>query len=436
MTSPTSAQDDKNLFDIYFEYVKDTEPPLIYHRWSLITAVGAFLGRQYWFPFGDRKLYPNQYCMLIGNPGTRKSTAIKGAARVLKAAGYDKFAAEKTTKEKFLLDLEGDEDDYSPIAAGRRSTGGPAARDILATLDLDGNSEEHDGLPREVFVTADEFNEFVGTGNLDFLSMLGTLWDWDSEISTYKHRFKNSKSISIYQPTISILAGNTHAGFQQAFPEAAIGQGFLSRLILVYAEPSGRKITFPKKPDERIAIELMERFHVIRNTVKGEATMSPGAANALDAIYRTWQDLEDSRFKSYSTRRQTHLYKLCLITTAMRGSVRIDVQDVLLANTILTFTENGMSKALGEYGRSRNSIATHNLMTALYETKKPMTIEELYKIVQRDLDKKEQITDLLKNLSEAGKIVWIKESLGFLPKTKAISGKALYVELKQLKEYM
>lgn len=427
----------KSLFDLYFDYVRDTEPPLIYHRWALITAVGAFLGRQFYFPFGSSKLYSNQYVMLIGNPGTRKSTAIKTAARVLQSAGYDSFAAEKTTKEKFLLDLEGAEDEYSGGSTGRAGsrTGGLSARDVLATMDLDDDSESHDGIPREVFVTADEFNEFVGTGNLDFLSMLGALWDWDSETKTYKHRFKNSKSISIYQPTISILGGNTHAGFQAAFPEAAIGQGFLSRLILVYSEPSGRKITFPEKPSERIAVELMEQFAHIKKTVHGEATKTVQASTYLDTIYRTWTDLEDGRFKSYSTRRFVHLLKLCLIVTAMRGSTCIDTPDVLLANSILHFTEASMPKALGEYGRSRNSIATHNLMTALYEAKKPLTIEELYKVVQRDLDKKDQISDLLKNLSEAGKIFWVKEAGGFLPRLQKINSKASYVNMKLLKEY-
>lgn len=431
---PTQHDD---LFSLYFEYVKDTESPLIYHRWSLITAVGAFLGRQFWFPDGDGKLYPNQYVMLIGNPGTRKSTAIKKIAKILRIAGYDKFAAEKTTKEKFLLDLEGAEDDHVSNANRKGSTGGgPSARDVLASMDLDDSSEAHDGIPREVFVTADEFNEFVGTGNLDFLSMLGALWDWDSETSTYKHRFKNSKSISIYQPTISILGGNTHAGFQAAFPEAAIGQGFLSRLVLVYSEPSGRKITFPQKPDERLAVALMEKLNYIKEKVKGEATRTVQADNALDNIYRTWQDLEDSRFKSYSTRRFTHLKKLCLIVAAMRGVTRIDIQDVVLANSILHFTESSMPKALGEYGRSRNSIATHNIMTALYETKKPLSIEELYKIVQRDLEKKDQISDLLKNLSEAGKIIWVKDALGFLPRQQKVNSRALFVDMKMLKEYI
>lgn len=425
---------DKSLFDLYFEFVKDTEPPLIYHRWSLIAAVGAFLGRDFHFPFGTSKIYPNQYIMLIGNPGTRKSTAIKGSSRTLLSAGYDKFAAERTTKEKFLLDLEGKTDENAYRNGDGSSKGGPSARDILASLSLEDGQNDHDGIPREVFITADEFNEFAGSGNMDFLSTLGALWDWDSETTTYKQRFKNSKSISIYQPTISILGGNTHAGFQQAFPEAAIGQGFLSRLILVYSEPSGRKITFPEKPDERLAVELMEKFNDIRLKVRGEATRTPAASNALDTIYRTWVELEDNRFKAYSTRRFTHLLKLCLVVTAMRGSTRIDIQDVLLANTILTYTESGMSKALGEYGKSRNSAAAHALMTALYEAKAPMKMEDLWRVVQRDLEKREHLQDLLRNLDEAGKIRFVKEADGFLPRQKAVSTKALFVDLKLLKE--
>ena len=425
---------DKSLFDLYFDYVKDTEPPIIYHRWSLITAVSAFLGRSYYFPFGTSKIYPNQYVMLIGNPGTRKSSAIKTSRKILAAAGYDKFAAERTTKEKFLLDLEGVTDENAYLNGGSGKKRDPTARDVLANLSLTDGNDDHDGIAREVFVTADEFNEFAGSGNLDFLSMLGALWDWDDESNTYKHRFKNSKSISIYQPTISILGGNTHQSFQAAFPAAAIGQGFLSRLILVHSEPSGRKITFPQPPDEQVAVELMEKFHEIKLKVRGEAKRTPSASTALDAIYRTWTELEDYRFKSYSTRRFTHLLKLCLVVSAMRCSTTIDTPDVLLANSILTYTESGMSKALGEFGKSRHAEATHALMTALYEAKKPLTFEDLWKVVQRDLDKRDQLNDLLRNLSEAEKIQFVKTTGAFLPRQRPVNGKALWVDMKLLKE--
>lgn len=389
-------------------------------------------------PFGDGRIFANQYVMLIGNPGTRKSTAIKTSKRILSRAGYSTFAAEKTTKEKFLLDLEGSEDDSSgydsrgPVKKSPSAT----ANDILANLDLGSSEAGIDGVPREVFVTADEFNEFVGSGNLDFLSMLGALWDWDDESATYKHRFKNSKSLAIFQPTISIISGNTHAGFKQAFPEQAIGQGFLSRLILVYSEPSGRKITFPKVPDERVAVAISERFREISETVRGAATMSRKAEQMLDTIYRTWKDLEDSRFKSYSTRRQTHLYKLCLITSAMRVSTEIAEEDVLLANTILTWTENSMDKALGEYGKSRNAEAVQTLMSALYSTERPLSFEDMFKLVRRDIEKREFLPDIISGLIAAGKVQQIEKTGTFLAVQKPVDEKAKYVDFKLLKEFI
>lgn len=433
------SYENQTLFDLYFEYVKDTESPTIYHRWSLIAGVGAFLGRQYWMPFGSGKIYPNQYIMLIGGTGTRKSSAIKLSKRVLTTAGYSSFAAEKTTKEKFLLDLEGDEDFFESDAAKSKSKSkqsGVNALDVLANLELGSNADNHDGIPREVFITADEFNEFAGNGNIEFLSMLGALWDWDDESATYKHRLKNSKSISIYQPTISLISGNTHAGFQSAFPAAAIGQGFMSRLILVYSDPSGRKITFPKVPPEALAIALAEKFRGIREKVRGVAVVAPDAERALDTIYRTWKNLEDGRLESYGTRRQTHLYKLCLIVSAMRESTVIARQDVVLANTILAWTEKDMDKALGEYGKSKNAEAVQIIMSALYSAKGPMSIEEIFKLVRRDIEDRQRLPDIMNGLVSAGKVQYDKTCGKFMPLLKAADEKAAYVDFKLLKEYL
>lgn len=449
VTVPKKQEAPGNLFDLYFRYMKETESPLVFHRWSLIAAVSAFLGRSFYLPFGTTRIFPNCYVMLIGNPGTRKSFAIKAAKRTLARAGYDKFSAEKTTKEKFLLDLEGLPENYGESNASTSSNGSgrgrnyraesTTANDVLANLDLGSDTAIHDGSPREVFIAADEFNEFSGSGNLDFLSLLGSLWDWDDELTTYKHRLKNSKSLSIYQPTISILGGNTHTGFQEAFPVQSIGQGFMSRLILVHGEPSGRKIAFPEKPPEYLAEELTRAFGEIREKVSGEARITEPARRALDMIYRTWQELEDYRFKHYSTRRFTHLLKLVLICAAIRYSTLIDMQDVLLANTLLTYTESTMTKALGEFGKSRNSEAAQAVMTALYDAKEPMPFEKLWKVVSRDLEKREQLVDILSGLQQAGKIQPPEpgatgKAKGFLPAQKPLNSKALYVDMKLLIE--
>lgn len=411
------------MFDLYFQYREDTEVPMLFHRWSLIGSVGALLGRQFWMPFGTSKIFPNHYIMLIGNPGTRKSTAVKQSKNVLSGCGYDMFAADKTTKEKFLLDLEGE------TVEGPKANGSS-----LVFQNLFGTGNDTSGaIPKETFIVADEFNEFVGSGNIEFLSLLGSLWDWDDPNAFFKFRLKNSKSVHIFQPTISILSGNTHNGFQQAFPPETIGQGFLSRLLLVYSEPSGKKITFPKVPPEKLHQALMEYLKKIKETVTGAATTTATAKHALDMIYRTWLDLEDQRFKHYSTRRFTHLLKLSLVCAATRLSKMVDTQDVLLASSILSYTESFMPKALGEFGKSRNSEAANKLMAALYETKKALKLSDLWKVVSSDLEKIQDLASLLSNLQQAEKIQATKE--GFLPKQKPLDRKMLYVDYNLLKEY-
>jgi len=438
-----------DLFAMYFQYTKDTEAPKTYHRWSLLSCIGAMLGRQFWFPHGTTRIFPNSYVMLIGNPGTRKSSAIKLSRKLLAVSGYDFFSAEKTTKEKFLLDLEGlpenefnSGDSYANRSNGRTGGRSPksesiTSEDVLRNLEITDNATSGDGHPREVFIVADEFNEFTGSGNLDFLSLLGSLWDWDDESASYKYRLKNSKSVSIYQPTISLLGGNTHTGLQEAFPAQSIGQGFMSRLLLIHGEPSGRKIAFPPKPPAELAEGICELLGRIKAEVRGEATITKAAKDALVMIYSSWQELEDFRFKYYSTRRFSHLMKLLLIVTAMRCSTNIDMQDVLMANTLLTHAEAGMSKALGEFGKSKNSEATQAVMTALYEAKKALTFEDLWKVVSRDLDKRDALTDILQGLMQSGKIQppdSKKGVTGFLPLQRPMNRQALFVDFKLLEE--
>lgn len=385
-----------SLFDSYFSFVEDTEPPLIFHRWSLIAAVGAMLGRQYWLPFGQFRIFPNQYIMLIGDPGTRKSTAIKIASNILSAAGYDTFAAERTSKEKFLIDLEGVETDE----------GVPKSSDsVLKTL-----FNSIGGDPREVFIAADEFNDFVGAGNMEFLSLLGTLWDWDKPEKPYSQRLKHSRSVSIYQPTVSILGGNTHAGFSAAFPPQAIGQGFLSRLLLIYSEESGKKITFPTVPSEDRKLRLSRQLEKIRSSVTGEATYSARAKEMLDVIYRTFSPLSDMRFRHYSTRRLTHLLKLCLVLSAMRCSTVIEAEDVLFASSILSYAEHRMPSALGEFGKARNADIASKITALLSTTRRPLDSTEIWRQVSSDLEKPEDLTKILQGLSTASRIQWIERT--------------------------
>jgi len=420
-----SSSENYPLFDTYFQYVKDTEAPLIFHRWSLLAALGAWLGRQYYLPFGESRIFPNMYVKLIGNPGTRKSSAIKLARRVISNAGYSTFAGDRTSKEKFLLDLAGESDD-----------GKSATVDSLVMENIFGKGVT--GSAREVFVVADEFNDFIGTGNLDFISMLGSLWDWDDENRPFEQRFKNSKSIEIFQPTISILGGNTHVGLANAFPAQAIGQGFLSRLLMIYSEPSGVKITFPKRPSDEVRNALSEALMAIRGTVVGEATLEKQAESALDVLYRRFEGLDDMRFQHYSTRRFTHLLKICMLCAAARYSTAISLDDVIMANTILSFAEHRMPQALGEFGKSKNADVADKIIAFLTAAGDAVKDNEIWTEVRTDLENVEAMQKILSGLVMANKIQWVGDvgasHRGYTIVRKVMNARALFVNYNLLAE--
>lgn len=391
----------EDIFSTYLSYVKDTEPPVFFHRWSLIASIGAYLGRQYYFQHGHFTIYPNIYCMLMGSPGSRKSTAIKIIRKLLIQANYTTIAADKSTKEKFLMDLAGEE----------TVTG----VDKLLDENIFGDSTIKKDA--EMFIMADEFNVFFGLGNIEFISLLGTLWDFDG---VYSNRIKNSKSININNPTVSILGGNTSTGFSLAFPPEIIGQGFFSRLLLIYGEPSKRRITFPKLPSRESTDELVFKLLNLRKTAMGAATLHPSAEKLLDKIYKKNIRSNDVRFESYYNRRFTHLLKLCLIMSAARYSTDITDKDVVHANTILTHTEQLMPKALGEFGKSRHSNVSNRIVQFLESSDSIVSFKEIWKNVSSDLEKQQDLVTVLQNLIAADKIQQVPGGKGFLPKRRVL----------------
>lgn len=396
-----------DLFDAYFSYTEKTEPPKIYHRWCMISGIGALLGRKIYIPFGHTRIFPNLFTMLIGTPGARKTTAINILRKTIEAAGYETFAAEKTTKEKFLLDLEGEEEEDS-LGVGAAKSGKYDRQTEKNLWSLNETFQE----PKEVFIAADEFNDFAGSGNLEFYTTLGKLWDWDNERITFRQRVKNSKSVSIFQPTVSILAGNTQENFARAFPVDTIGQGFLSRLILIYGTKTEARYTIPPTPDIGDTEAIVTLFRDIRGgNFSGAVSISEKAFALLDRIYKEWTDLPDVRFLHYSNRRLTQLLKLCLIFCAASFRKEIDEEIIIYANTVLSHAEILMPKALGEFGKSKNSDITHKIMNILTNAHKPLSAAILWKEVHNDLERPIQLQEVLQGLQHADKIQWVTSEI-------------------------
>ena len=394
-----------NLIDSYLKYTAESESPAIFHRWSIITCIAAYLSRDIHIQHGHFTIYPNLYTLLIGSAGSRKSSAINIAKGLLKQSGYNHFSPTKTTKEKFFIDM-----------AESNGTGSGNAEDFLEQT-IFGSKEDDPNSVSEMFIVAGEFNTFFGNNILDFVTDLGELWDYNGR---FESKVKNSKSVQIMNPTINILGGNTPTGFSAAFPIEILGQGFFSRTIMIYGERTRAKITWPEPPDEQHTLELLTHIREIKLHAinAGRITITSSAKDLLDVIYKSWKDLDDARFESYSNRRFTHLLKLCMLTAAIRMSTSITPEDVVYANTVLSYAEHFMPKALGEFGKAKHADVAHKVLQILETYQGVVSVLELWKFVHNDLDKIGELGTILENLVRAEKIQTVTG--GFLPKRKAI----------------
>jgi len=398
----------KQFFSEYLKYVGDTESPVIFHRWAIISAISASIGRRAYVPLGHYKIWANTFTLLIGVSGSRKDSAINIAKALMKAAGYSNFSSNKTSKEKFISDL---------CEANFRVS--PEDEDALQGLKDIGNIRISDveSKPAECFIALGEFQDFLGQNNLDFITMLGALWDMPDN---YEHRIKSGKSPKVDRPTVSILGGSTPTGFSLIFPPEIVGQGFLSRILLIYGEPTFKKIAWPTRPTANPS--LVSRLRLIRTMHSDtKITLTPEAKEKIKQIYHVNLVLNDPRLVSYQSRRHIHLLKLCAILSCMNnlptdGLVAnlqtreeaqlgvVNVQNVLEANTILYYTEQRMPLALGEFGHGKYSEVSNAIMDDLNRSKKPKSIPELWKIVGHDLNTQKDLLDIMRGLQSTGKV--------------------------------
>ena len=199
--------------------------------------------------------------MLMGSAGARKGTAMSPGGKLLRAAGYETFAADSVSKEMFLADM------------GKKDN---------SDIDLDLETLVSDN-PTECYVMAEEFNDFIGQGDLPFVTRLTKLWDCPPE---FRHPKLHGKSVYVYKPTVNILGANTQQNFSMAIPPEAIGNGFCSRFLFIHSEPTGKFITFPDEDNKELRDALVERLKKIRASCNGPMRIDPDAKPIFDRIYK------------------------------------------------------------------------------------------------------------------------------------------------------
>lgn len=402
MAFPKTGND---FIDTYMEMVENTESPRMYHVWCAISCVGAALGRRCFLPFGHSVIYPNEYVLLVGNAGTRKSTAMGVAKSILAEATDVRFSPDSTggrhqglvTAMRGPQDEEDDDlkkqvdkliDDFSATDIGNITFGNPTKRLNIAQEDK-----------QVLYTTASEFNIFIGHNNIEFLEFLGKVYDGEP----YDYQLKNEQ-ISLAHPLMNLIGCTTSTNIATAMPPEAIGQGFMSRIILVYGDKKYKKVSRPTPFDQGLRSKLQSTLRQLYFQFSGPFRETQEALDYQDSIYDAPSELIDSRFTYYLTRRHTHMLKLAMILAAMKGSLIIGRDDYMLANSILLQTEQHMPDALGEYGTSPISIAKQKIVEYVRAVDMPVTSNMLWHMLSGHI-KLHEFEECMRDLVGSGKIV-------------------------------
>lgn len=303
-------------------YTENIESPHIYSEWVAISLIASALSRKVALMW-DRRLFPNFYIFLVGPPAALKGTALNPASKFLADLNL-KLAPNSLTRRRFLTVLERPPKDEGLIKQ---------AVDPIS----------------ELTIHSSELTVFLNKNNMQLISDLTDLFDYDRDDWSYET--ESAGSAKIHKPFVNIIGGVQPQLLTTILPEEAHTMGFMSRVIVVYADRKDKEIIFPQevKIPKNLEGKLLHDLKEIRG-MKGWFSIDESFKRA----YAEWHKIRDEEVKIYEERlqyyierRRTHILKLCMIMNASRrnGNMTITAKDFHRAHASLRKIEKVMNKA-------------------------------------------------------------------------------------------
>jgi hypothetical protein len=273
------------LTDLVYAY-RGTEIPTLFTLWSGLWAIAAAVRREAWVKWFPGRFYANLYVILVGTPGLVKKSSAANIVTDLLANLPDYIDDPNMKRIKKINLLRGKATPESLMEAmipiGSR----------VYLEDADGNRVVNPKTNRplyyapgsEIAISSSElatllskqkYSENLTSDLLDFYDC-HNVWPW---------RTVKRGVIELRNLHTCFLGASTPKGFQRSLPDAVLGDGFLSRCVIVAQLENPRTFAQPRPvsgaPDQQ---ELGRRLGYIASTMNKEHEFSPGAWQ----LYEHW----------------------------------------------------------------------------------------------------------------------------------------------------
>lgn len=337
----------------FVEWSEQLASPIILRTWCGVAAVSGALERRCWTTT-FAPLYPNVYVILVAAPGVGKTLPISAVLRLWRKQSELNVGSDTITKAGTIDELK----------ESFRSVTIPP-NDFMMFHSL--------------LIGSEELTNLIPSYDLEFLGILGKIYDCGDRV---QERTRKLGRIDVDSPHMTILGATQPKFLSSLFPDAAYGQGFASRLILVY---SNQRVSGNLWPDQSARDALKEKEKFLSRglgrivSMVGEFTWAPAAKRLL----AKWEDEgyppvpTYHRLEHYCQRRRTHILKLSMVFSAAESSALIVTEDhVRLAMGLLFDTEDLMPEIFREMSQASTPTVVqdclHWMLRSYAATKKPI----------------------------------------------------------------
>ena len=193
-----------------------------------------------------------------------------------------------------------------------------------------------------MFICVDEMGAFISKYDNETIDGLSAFYDPTPYTQT---RRTSDINIKIKSPQVNILCGSTPQNLTDLMPEKAWGQGFTSRMIMIFSDERAIIDDFAIE-DHDLSPDLIHDLEII-NSLIGQFEVTEGYRSAVN----NWRELGEPPVPShpklihYVTRRRAHLYKLSMVAAIDRANALIlTVDDFNRAMGWLLEAEGTMSE--------------------------------------------------------------------------------------------
>jgi hypothetical protein len=370
-----------NWLRAYLVYTHDILSPESFNLWCGVSAIASALQRKVFIPVNQFMCYPNNYIVLMGPPGTMKSTAMRTGREILSKVPNLHTATDSTTREKLILNF--------------------------TTAYRDGHSS--------MTAHSSELASFFSSSKLDMVNFLTDIYDSPPE---WAHDTKLSGVNKIKAPCLNLLAATTPDSFSKEVPAETSGIGLTSRMIIQFeTKPRVRPWRTAVDPNKVALKDLLQQDLIQISSLKGEYLIDPEA----DVFYDNWfqGQLEnpntsgDRALGPYFARKHTHILKLSMvIAAASRDELVIYKEDIKTAMDVLKDTEVNMPNVFAGYGMNPLAFSLQQVaMVVLDAGPEGMKYQELLQMFARDVSE-EDLLRVLATLEKVGQLIRKADSTG------------------------